>query len=93
MNLQSKDLQEYIGLLWKWWWILLLGAVLGAGVGYIMSRSEAPIYEAKVTLIIGNFVLQSSNPDTGELATSQTLAQSYAEIIKREPVLRATVEG
>ena len=40
-----------------------------------MSRSEAPIYEAKVTLIIGNFVLQSSNPDTGELATSQTLAQ------------------
>jgi non-specific protein-tyrosine kinase len=93
MNLQSKDLQEYIGLLWKWWWILLLGAVLGAGVGYIMSRSEAPIYEAKVTLIIGNFVLQSSNPDTGELATSQTLAQSYAEIIRREPVLRATTEA
>jgi capsular exopolysaccharide synthesis family protein len=93
MNLQSKDLQEYIGLLWKWWWILLLGAVLGAGVGYIMSHSETPIYEAKVTLIIGNFVLQSSNPDTGELATSQTLAQSYAEIIRREPVLRATAEA
>jgi succinoglycan biosynthesis transport protein ExoP len=93
MNLQNKDLQEYIGLLLKWWWILLLGALLGVGAGYIMSRSETPIYEAKVTLIIGNFVLESRNPNTGELATSQTLAQSYAEIIKREPILRATVEA
>jgi capsular exopolysaccharide synthesis family protein len=93
MNLQNKDMQEYIGLLLKWWWIPLLGAMLGVGVGYMMSRSETPIYEAKATLIIGNFVLQSRNPDTGELATSQTLAQSYAEIITREPILRATAES
>ncbi len=93
MDLQNKDVQEYIGLLWKWWWLLLLGVLLGAGIGYTTGRSVLPVYEAKTTLIIGNFVLNSGNPNTGELATSQQLAQSYAEIISREPILRATANA
>lgn len=84
------ELQEYLVILRKWWWLVILGVVLGGTTGYVVSRFEPPIYESKITLIIGNFV-QSANPNTSELATSQQLAQSYAEIIRREPIMRATV--
>jgi non-specific protein-tyrosine kinase len=86
------QLQEYIVIIRKWWWLIVLGSLLGGGTGYVASRFETKIYEAKVTLIVGNFV-QSANPDPSQLATSQQLAKSYAEIIKREPILRATVEA
>ncbi len=86
------ELQEYLGILRKWWWLALLGMLLGGGTGYVVSRFEPYIYEAKTTLIIGNFV-QSANPTTSELMTSQSLGTSYAEMLKREPVLRATVNA
>ncbi|MCB0190478.1 MAG: polysaccharide biosynthesis tyrosine autokinase [Anaerolineae bacterium] len=85
------ELQQYISIGKKWWWLFLLGALLGGGTGYVVSQFEPMLYQADVTLIVGNFV-QSANPNASELATSQKLAQSYAEIIKREPILRATVE-
>ncbi|MCB0213410.1 MAG: polysaccharide biosynthesis tyrosine autokinase, partial [Anaerolineae bacterium] len=85
------ELQQYISIGKKWWWLIVLGVLFGGSTGYVMSQFEPMLYQAEVTMMVGNFV-QSANPNASELATSQKLAQSYAEIIKREPILRATVE-
>ena len=86
------EVQQYIVILRKWWWLVVLGLLLGGSTGYIAGRFEPKLYQTKATLLVGNFV-QSANPNPSELATSQQLARSYAEIIKREPILRAAVEN
>jgi non-specific protein-tyrosine kinase len=86
------ELRAYLTILRRWWWLLLLGAILGGGSGYLASRYQTPLYQAKTTLMIGRFT-QSINPSSSELNTIQRLAQSYAEMARREPVLRAAAES
>lgn len=83
------ELKEYIAMFRRWWWLLLVGVLVGGGIGYITNRPGEPIYQAKTTLIIGDFI---QNGNAGDLATSQRLAQSYAEMIRREPILRVAIE-
>lgn len=91
------ELRDYLALIRKWWWLLLLGMVLGGIVGYIPTRFQVPVYQARTTLIIGNNPSQSSNANINQffiqLNISQQLAQVYAEMIKQEPILRAASES
>lgn len=88
----TMEIEQYLGFAQRWWWLLLIGAIVGAGIGYSATAFETEVYQARTTIMIGTFV-QSANPNTGQLATISQLANSYAEIIRREPVLRATVEA
>ncbi len=86
------DLREYLQLIRKWWWLLALGAVIGAGAGYIREQTQVPTYQTKTTLVIGNSE-ELFNPSPGGIATSQRLAQNYSEMIRREAILQATTDS
>ncbi len=86
------ELRDYIAIARKWWWLLLLGVVMGATGGLISNSFKTITYQARTTLVIGNSA-QSLHPDDSQLAASQRLGQIYADMITREPILRAASES
>jgi len=64
--------------------------VLGAGTAYVVSINTEPTYEASALLMIGGS-LEQVDPTTGDMQTSQRLAQTYAELVKTRTILDAVV--
>ncbi len=83
------ELRQYWAILVRWWWLFILCAVLGGGAAYLVSVNMQPTFEASTLLIIGGSV-DLVNPSTGEIQTSQRLAQTYAELLKTRPIMDAT---
>jgi succinoglycan biosynthesis transport protein ExoP len=84
-------LERLAHVLLKWWW-LVVASVLAASIPTFVGTRALPLtYTSKTTLMVGQ-ILQSSNPNAAEFSTGQVLAQSYADLAKREPVLRATLD-
>jgi capsular polysaccharide biosynthesis protein len=86
------ELRQIVSALLKWWWLILASVVVAGISAYLGSRSTPRTYLAHTTLMVGQ-VLQNPNPNQSEFYTGQVLAQSYADLAKREPVLRATLEA
>ena len=86
------ELREYLALIRKWWWLIVLCTVLAAGASLMVSRSTPPTYQASTTLMVGQFI-QDPDPNTQDMSTSERLAQTYAEMVRRQPILEATVEA
>ena len=82
------ELREYLHIALKWWWLFVLCTLLGGGAAFLVSSNMTPVYEASTLLMIGGGV-DVVNPTTGELQTSEKLAQTYAELLKTRPVLEA----
>jgi len=79
-------LREYLDLLRRRWWLLLLGPV-AAGLGaYLVSRALTPIYEASATILVN----QTQVPGVvqyNDVLTSERLTNTYAELVERRPIL------
>lgn len=86
------ELRQIVSVLLKWWWLLLASAVVAGVSAYFGSKSTPRTYLAHTTLMVGQ-VLQNPNPSSSEFYTGQVLAQSYADLARREPVLRMTLEA
>ena len=84
------ELREYWAIVRRWWWLLLVCMVLGAGIAYVVSINTEPTYEASALLMIGGS-LEQVDPTTGDMQTSQRLAQTYAELVKTRTILDAVV--
>jgi capsular exopolysaccharide synthesis family protein len=85
------EFKEYASALKKWAWLIALAAVLAGGISYWSSSRMAPIYQASAVVRVGQY-LQSANPGGGDFATSQQLAQSYAQMVRRQSILQATID-
>ena len=86
------ELRQYFAVIWKWLWLILLGTAVATGLSYYTSSSMSPIYQASTTVIVGQS-LRNTNPNTQDLWTSERLAQTYAEMIKRQPILQGVVDA
>lgn len=80
------DLRQYARTLWKWLWLVLLGAALAGGITYLVSKRSTPIYRASSQLLI-----QQASSVAGlqwtEVLTSERLAANYARLLTTRPVL------
>ncbi len=85
------ELLNYIRVLRKWLWLMVLAVVLAAGSSFIASMLQTPLYRTSTTLIVGQ-VLQDTAPEAVSIYTSQQLAQTYIQLVSREPILSATVD-
>src|SRR5215207_7004013 len=84
------ELLHYLTIVRKWFWLILLATVLAAGSSYIASLLAVPVY--RTTTLMVSQIIESRNPDAGDIFASQQLAQTYVQLITKEPILRATVE-
>lgn len=70
----------------RWLPRLLVGPLLGGLVGYAVIRQVPPVYEATVTLLVGQGIITNSS-GTDQLLGAEQLAQTYAEAVRTRPVL------
>jgi len=83
------ELRQIASTLWKWAWLLILATAVAAASSWWVVKDQPPIYQTSTTLMVGTTIQQVS-PDYSEFYTAERLAQTYSELIKREPVLKAT---
>lgn len=80
------ELRHYFFILRKWLWLVILGAVLGAGSAYVFSKYSTPIYQSTATLLISQGD-NASGVSYTDLIAGQNIAATYVEQIKSPVIL------
>ena len=86
------EFTEYIRLLRKWFWLLLICGFIAGGISFIVNTGRPPIYSASTTISIGRYI-DAPNPNTSDIATGISLAQTYAQLIRTNDVLQGTIDA
>lgn len=88
----SSTARELGALALRWWWLVLLCGVIAGGAAYIVTRDQKPAYEASTTMIVGRSLEEGSTLDPREVQSNELLAQTYANIARRQPVVQGVVD-
>jgi len=86
---ETVELRQYLSIIRRWLWLIMLGALLAGGTAYVVSHNMTPIYRASATLLI----TQGDNPTMTtyqDILTSERIAKTYAELLQKRPVLEDT---
>jgi capsular polysaccharide biosynthesis protein len=73
------------------WWMIMLLTLLVAGAGYAAASMMKPVYRATESILVGR-PFSAANPNKEYIEASQQLAQAYADIATRQPVLEGVVD-
>ena len=76
----------------RWWGRLLAATATPVAASYLITSRQAPIYQARVTLLVGR-AIENPNPSGNEFFLTQQLATTYTDIAKRSTVRRATAKA
>jgi capsular exopolysaccharide synthesis family protein len=85
------ELRELIGFSRRWAWLLILGAVLGAGSAYFFSTArQTPVYQASTKVM----VMQPTESLAADLTNISDieLAETFRSLLTTKPVLDAASE-
>ena len=85
------ELGRYLEIIKRWWWLAIISTALAAGASYIYSEQQPRIYASRTTLMVGSSI-QSPNPNMAELGLSRTLAEIYAQLASRKPIMQAVID-
>jgi succinoglycan biosynthesis transport protein ExoP len=91
MNM-NFEIRKYLGLVKRWWWLLVVSAVIPMAVSYYFVSQKPALYQAKATIMVGRSVLQDPDPDARLMNLSNTLAAAYAELVRQGPVMESVIE-
>lgn len=84
------DIRFIRRLLRSWWWLIVVGAVSAATISYYVTKATPNTYLARTTLLVGSFGKGVEVTDN-DVSTAQTLADVYAALALREPVLSSAL--
>ncbi len=73
------NLQEFLDIARRRWWIVVLVALIAAASAFAFSRLQTPIYKSSMKLTI-----QPARTDFGLTQSAKTLLSSYISIIHTE---------
>jgi succinoglycan biosynthesis transport protein ExoP len=81
------ELRQYLRIVRRWLWLLLIGVVFGGIIGYFTAASQTPVYQSSTKLLI------SSAPEVRSVeiryTTDQQLAETYIQLMTMQPFLDA----
>ena len=86
------ELKRYLSAIQKWWWLLVASTRVATVSGYFAVSRMPRIYQASTSLIVGQS-LNEANPTNQDLCISGQLAQTYREIVTRQPILRGAADS
>ncbi len=84
------EVTHYLRLLRRWLWLILLVAVIGGGIAFVITTRRPPEYEGQTTVAIGRFI-EAPNPNAADIRTGIDLAQTYAQLVRTYDVLQGVV--
>lgn len=79
------ELKEYIRPLRKWWWLIVAATVVATTSSFLATMRQPAIYRTHTTVMIGS-AIDNPNPNGNEFWLTQQLANTYADIVKRDNV-------
>ncbi|HEX9333428.1 MAG TPA: Wzz/FepE/Etk N-terminal domain-containing protein, partial [Anaerolineales bacterium] len=79
------ELKNYLQVLMRWMWLLVLCALLGMSGGYIASRLGKPIYEASTKILVSKD-LSDQNSQFASM-TNQQLIDAYVQLLSSTSVI------
>ena len=85
------ELVQYFNLLRRWFWVLILGFVLGGVGGYMGSQYQTPVYSAASKIMVGGPLQGGSQPDINSY-NAQQLALTYVQLIVTHPFIDSVSE-
>ena len=78
------ELKQYIQIVRRWAWLLLLGLILGGAGGYVGSRMQEPAYQASTRALVMRAPQERSSDLT--YLSDQQLVQTYVQLLNTQPV-------
>jgi non-specific protein-tyrosine kinase len=85
------ELKELFRPLRQRWWLLVLAPLIAAIASIIATGRMVPTYRTQTTVLVGR-AIDTTNPTNSDLALAQQLANTYAEVLRRQPVRTATMQ-
>jgi capsular exopolysaccharide synthesis family protein len=85
------ELRKVISIIARRWWLLVLLTVVMAAGGFVYSQRQTKVYQGSVTLLVGT-LLQRSQVERNDILVSEMLAQTYADLARRQPVLQGAID-
>jgi len=86
------EIKHYLSLVWRWAWLIILGAAIAASITYFYNDRQTPIYQASSTYIIDRAPGSGNGNDYAQTLVEQTLTQSYVRIVNTRPVRIETID-
>ena len=88
----GMEARQYVALLRKWLWLVILLAVIAAAASFVISRRSTRVYQASVTLMVNQAANPAATTGYSDILTSERLAQTYASLLVSRPVLDETAQ-
>jgi non-specific protein-tyrosine kinase len=86
------ELGYYFSVFKRWWWLMVACVGVATGSSYYGTTQMPRIYQATTTVMVGQS-LEEVNPSSQDIYLSRQLAQTYAELVKRRPILESAAEA
>jgi succinoglycan biosynthesis transport protein ExoP len=85
------EAKQYIMLLQRWAWLLIIGLILGGASAFVFSALQQPVFRATIQVQI----MRAPASDTSDFSylNDQQLAQTYTRTIVTRPILQAVGEN
>ena len=82
------DLSKILNALYRYWWLLVLAAVVASLITYFQLSSQPVTYRATTDILVGPS-LDSPSPDLNSLRIGGQLVQTYAEVVETRSFLES----
>jgi capsular exopolysaccharide synthesis family protein len=86
------ELRQYITIILRRWWVIILALIITGSIGYSVTKKQQLVYEAKSTILVGQS-FKATDISRQDMQISEQLAQTYAALARRQPVLQGTAEA
>jgi succinoglycan biosynthesis transport protein ExoP len=86
------ELVQYAKRVIRWWWLIVLCTGIAGAASYVATSRQPHIYQTTATIMVGQ-VFRKANPTGADFTTVEQLAESYAQIAVRQPILQGAIDN